>query len=51
LLSDTDYELDLLKDEDESNKNTEWTSLKTSLGLNDDEMGISLELDSLFDKF
>jgi hypothetical protein len=51
LISDTDYELDPPKDEDESNKNPEWTYLKTSLGLNDDEMGLSLALDSLFDTF
>jgi hypothetical protein len=51
LLNDTEHELDLLDDEDDSNKNTGWTYFKTSLGLNDDEMGMSLELDGLFNKF
>jgi hypothetical protein len=45
LLNDTNYELCLLDDEDDCDTDIEWTFLKTALGLTNNKMGLSSELD------
>jgi hypothetical protein len=51
LLNDTEYELQLLEDEGDSNTGTGWTDLKTTVALTDDKLGLSSELDCLFSEF
>jgi hypothetical protein len=51
LLNDTEYELQLLEDEGKSNTDTGWTALKTTVGMTDDEVGLSSKLDCLFSEF